>query len=108
MKSEQELARYLREQGAFTGSENTVPGPVLQALWQDPRWTSAQEDGSRLWSDGTVQALAARLVACGNSLGYIYTNSGRIERAKEAYNRVLLLEPNNAQAAQDLKALQSP
>jgi tetratricopeptide (TPR) repeat protein/O-antigen ligase len=110
MESEQALAKYLREQGAFTGGGNIVPSDVLLSLWQDSRFSGpapvveGQPQG-RQWTDANIPATSRNAVASYGALGYIYEKTGRTERARETYNRLLALDPNNSDAQADLNAL---
>jgi tetratricopeptide (TPR) repeat protein len=105
MEAEQALANYLRTEGAHTGPENRVPGALLQQMWQDPRWVAVTSDGARSWRDANIPTISKNAIAAHNALGYIYRETGRAERAKEEYDRVLLLDPLNQEAAEELKAL---
>jgi len=110
MESEQALAAYLRREGAFTGGGNTVPSDVLLSLWQNSRFSGpgptaeGQPDG-RQWTDANIPTITRPAVASYGALGYIYQRTGRTERAREAYNRILALDPNNTDAKSDLDAL---
>ena len=114
MEAEQALANYLRKEGAFTGSGNTVPADVLQRLWQDSRFSGSAvvtraviegEAPKRLWVDTNIPATTRNAIASYGALGYIYQKTGRPERAREVYNRILVLDPSNTDAQTDLNAL---
>ena len=105
-EAEKSLANYLRTEGAYTGSEEIVPASTLQALWQNSNLSGplAQGEG-REWKDPNIPLIIRPAVASYGALGYIYQKTGRPERARDVYNRILVLDPNNTDAAEDLKAV---
>lgn|GEM_PF-2109721 len=101
---EKHIADYLRSRGVYDGQEGKVPNNLLESLWQSLTWARFQKDGTtKEWADGTLATQAKNASLLHTGLGYIYSRTGAPDRAKEHYERALLLDPNNQQAQKALK-----
>jgi tetratricopeptide (TPR) repeat protein/O-antigen ligase len=105
---EKHLADYLRSIGAYTGTENMVPGETLAALRQNPQWAAVKtEGGAPEWLDPNITSITHNTAINYYGLAYTYSLIGRKDPAIAGYQRALTLEPTNAEIQQDLQALQS-
>ncbi len=101
-QGEKAVADLLRTRGSYQGAGNVVPAEALQALWQNPAWATVTMEGGKVksveWKDSVLPDTARPAVLAHYALGYIYQKAGLPNRAKESYNRMLALDPNNQEA----------
>ncbi|MDQ3927652.1 MAG: tetratricopeptide repeat protein, partial [Chloroflexota bacterium] len=94
VKAEEDVTRYLRERGAYTGTDQFVPNDALLQLFQDPNWAGAQgANGSQAWLDPNMTTLAHKAAILNFGLGYVYGKVGRPGYPNEAVVRATALEP---------------
>ncbi|HEX8598753.1 MAG TPA: O-antigen ligase family protein [Chloroflexia bacterium] len=94
VEAEENVTRYLRERGAFTGTDQFVPNDVLLQLFQDPTWAVVQgENSTQVWRDPNMVIHAHRAAILNFGLGYVYGKLGRPGHPTEAVVRATALEP---------------
>jgi tetratricopeptide (TPR) repeat protein len=94
IKAEENVTAYLRQRGAFTGTDQFVPNDVLLQLFQDPNWAGVQAGtGSQVWLDKDMANLTHRAAILNFGLGYVYGKVGRPGYPNEATVRATALEP---------------
>ncbi|HYP19114.1 MAG TPA: O-antigen ligase family protein, partial [Chloroflexia bacterium] len=94
VQREQDVTAYLRERGAYTGTDQFVSSELLTQLFQDPNWAGAQApDRPPGWRDPEMARRTHVAAMLNYGIAYVYSKLERQGYPTEGLVRATALEP---------------
>ncbi|HET6313058.1 MAG TPA: hypothetical protein VFH60_04430, partial [Chloroflexia bacterium] len=94
VQREQDVTAYLRERGAYTGTDQFVSSELLTQLFQDPNWAGTQApDRPPGWLDAEMARRTHVAAMLNYGIAYVYSKLERQGYPTEGLVRATALEP---------------